>query len=65
MREDIERKVDKMADKVDKLGESIQGLRNEVYNSRNQSLKWVLSSLISFLLGGGAFELVKLLIGKP
>ena len=63
LRDDFERKFDKLTDKVDKVAEGIRGLRNEVYQSRNQNLKWVVSAIVSFLLGGGALEFVRFLMG--
>ncbi len=64
LRDDIDRKLDRQGDKIDKLGESIQSLRNEVYNNRNATLKFAVSVLVSFILGGGGLELVRLIVTR-
>ncbi|SRR6266487_3032893 len=52
LKADIDRKFDKMIDGLEKLKE-------DVYANRNQNLRYVVSVLISFLLGGGALALIQ------
>ena len=55
---DIDKKFDKVIDGLEKLKE-------DVYSNRTQALRYIVSVLVSFLLGGGGIALLEyLLSGK-
>ena len=66
----LDARLDKLSDKIDTveklLSSQITSLREDVFRQRNGALKFALSTVLSFIVGGGAVELLRFLVlGKP
>jgi hypothetical protein len=66
-RDNVSVRFDKLTDKIDStqtlLSGQIGNIKEEIYRQRNGNLKYMLSVLTSFLLGGGLLELITYLHG--